>query len=388
MAFTNKLVYLDTAATTQPHPKVVEVMLKYLTENYGNPSSVHKFGSTVRNAIEEARELIANEINADAGEIYFTGGGTESDNFTIRGLALESSFNSKKYDIVSSLLEHHAVLDSISFLEKFGFNFIKVPINYDGNIDNNTYRGLLNNNTLLVSFMHVNNEIGVINDITKLNEIAKEKGIYTHSDCVQSFGKYKIDVKKMNLDLFCANAHKINGPKGIGFAYIKSGTPIKPLIVGGSQERNRRGGTENVAGILGLAEAIKIFSENREYYFLHVSNIKKHFVNLLSGLEGIFINGGENTSPYILSISLNPEMYKTDTESILVFLDINGIAASSGSACMSGSVKPSHVITALGKGDEYAKGTIRFSFDYNTTITDIDYTVEILSKLLKQIKRK
>ncbi len=388
MTFTKRLVYLDNAATTKPHPKVVEKMVKYLTVDFGNPSSVHNLGSRTRNAIEEARELIADELNADSGEIYFTSGGTEADNFTIRGLALAVSKETNKNEIISSGLEHHAVLDSIKFLEKFGFSYKQVPSSSDGSIDVRGYRGILRNDTLLVSFMHINNEIGVVNDISKLNEIAKEEGIFTHSDCVQSFGKYKIDVKKMNLDLLCASAHKINGPKGIGIAYVKSGTPIAPLLVGGSQERNRRGGTENVAGIIGFAEALKIFKENRESYFSHVQSIKEHLSIGLKSFEGIFINGNSNTSPYVLSITLNPEIYKADTESMLVYLDINGIAASAGSACMSGSIKPSHVIKGLGKSDEYAKCTIRFSFDSSTTINDIDYTLEVLNKLLYQLKRK
>lgn len=388
MIYSKKNVYLDNAATTKPHPKVVEVMVKYLTDDFGNPSSVHTLGSKARNAVEEARELIANEINAEPGEIYFTSGGTEADNFVIRGLAFAAQNELNKKEIISSPIEHHAVLDSVKFLENFGFSNKKIQLDTDGNIDFRGYRGLINEKTLLISFMHVNNEIGIINDITNLNKVAKNKDIFTHSDCVQSFGKFSIDVKKLNLDLLCASAHKINGPKGIGFAYIKSGTPIYPLLLGGSQERNRRGGTENVAGILGFAEAVKIFGESRESYFFHAQNIKNHFIEGLNSFNGIKINAGENSTPYILSVSIDPEIYKTDTESILVFLDINGVSASAGSACMSGSVKPSHVIKGIGKSDEYAKGTIRFSFDYNTTIEDIDYTLEVLNKLLQQIKRK
>jgi cysteine desulfurase len=388
MTYTKRLVYLDNAATTKVHPKVVEKMIKYLTEDFGNPSSVHTLGSKVRNAIEEAREFIAEELNADSGEIYFTSGGTEADNFAIRGLCDACLKETNRNEIISSNLEHHAVLDSIIFTQKLGHVYKNIPTSSDGVIDFRGFRGLLSNNTLLVSVMHVNNEIGIVNDITKINEITKQAGAYTHSDCVQSFGKYKIDVKKMNLDLLCASAHKINGPKGVGVVYVKTGTPITPLLTGGSQERNRRAGTENVAGIIGFAEALKIFKENRESYFSHVQKIKEHFVSGLRSFDGIVINGNEDSSPYILSITLNPEFYKPDTESILVYLDINGIAASSGSACMSGSLKPSHVIKGLGKSDDYAKNTIRFSFDYSTSIDDIDYTLEVLNKLLHQLKRK
>ncbi len=382
-----KLVYLDNAATTKPHPKVVEAMVKYLIEEYGNPSSTHTLGSRARNAVEEAREIIAQEINASAGEIYFTSGGTEANNFVLKGFTSAAAKETMKRGIVSLETEHHAVLDTIEDIANKGFNFVKTIINHNGEIDIRNLRGLLDDDILLISVMHINNEIGVINDLEQINTIAKSKNIFTHSDCVQSFGKYSIDVKKLKTDMICASAHKINGPKGTGFAYIKSGTPAEALILGGSQERNRRGGTENVAGIIGLAEAIKIYNECRTDYLNHVKNIKSRFINALKSFEGIYFNGGTNTTDYICSVTFDPEIYKVDTESILVYLDINGVAASSGSACMSGSLKPSHVIKALGKSDDYAKGTVRFSFDFNTTEDDIDYAIGIINNLLKQIKK-
>lgn len=387
MQLKKRYVYLDNAATTKPHPKVVEAMVKYLSEEYGNPSSTHTLGSRARNAVEEAREIIAAEINANAGEIYFTSGGTEANNFVLKGFTSAAAKETNKRKIVASETEHHAVLDTIEDITKKDFNFIKTIIDHNGHLDFRNLRGLLDDDTLLISVMHINNEIGVINNLEQINTIAKEKNIFTHSDCVQSFGKYKIDVKKLKTDMICASAHKINGPKGIGFAFIKSGTPAEALILGGSQERNRRGGTENVAGIIGLAEAVKIYTECRADYLQHVNNIKNRFINTLKNFDGVYFNGGENTTDYICSVTFDSEIYKVDTESILVYLDINGVAASSGSACMSGSLKPSHVIKALGKSDEYAKGTVRFSFDFNTTEDDIDYALEIINKLLKQIKK-
>lgn len=381
-------VYLDNAATTPLHPKVLEAMIPYLKDWYGNPSSVHSYGTKIRVAIEEAREIIASEINAKPSEIFFLSGGTESDNFVIKGIVNTASKESNKRELLTSSIEHHAVLDTIN---SFGGEYIKkyASLNNDGSINFEQLQNEELKNVLFASFMNVNNELGSVTDIAKFTKIANQHNILTHSDCVQSFCKYKIDVKSLSIDSISGSAHKINGPKGIGFAYVKTGTPMESLLLGGGQERNRRGGTENVAGIIGFAEAVKIFSANRNFYFEHVNELKKRFIAGLNQLDsrGIVINNNNNSSPFILNITLNNHIYKNDLEAILVFLDINGVAVSSGAACSSGSVKSSHVLLGVGKSVEEAQGTFRISFGYQNKVEEIDYALSVIEKLLKQIKR-
>ncbi len=381
-------VYLDNAATTPLHPKVLEAMIPYLKDWYGNPSSVHSYGTKIRVAVEEAREIIANEINAKPSEIFFLSGGTESDNFVIKGIVNSASRESDKRKLLTSSIEHHAVLDTInSYSGEYIINY--APLQSDGSVNFDKLQNEELKDVLFSSFMNVNNEIGSVTDISKLTAIAKKNGILTHSDSVQSFCKYKIDVKSLSIDAISGSAHKINGPKGIGFAYVKTGTPMESLLLGGGQERNRRGGTENVAGIIGFAEAVRIFSANRDFYYNHVSELKKRFIEGLNQLDsnGIVVNNNQNSSPYISSITLNNKIYKNDLESILVFLDINGVAVSSGAACSSGSVKSSHVLLGIGKSVEEAQGTFRISFGYQNKVEEIDYALSVIEKLLKQIKR-
>jgi cysteine desulfurase len=247
----------------------------------------------------------------------------------------------------------------------------------------------IDEDTSLISIMHINNETGTINSIKEFSELVKEKEIYFHTDAVQSFGKIKIDVKELGVHSICGSAHKINGPKGVGFAFVKSGTPISPLLFGGSQERNRRGGTENIAGIIGFAEAVKIKSEIMEESFHHVAKLKQRMIAGIKNLDAqnIFVNGGKESLPYILSITLNSQVYNNDAESIIIYLDINGIAASSGSACTSGTIKASHVMLASGYSPMDAAGTIRFSFGIENTEEDIDYTLDVFSNLLKKFNK-
>ncbi|MCX7874637.1 MAG: cysteine desulfurase [Melioribacteraceae bacterium] len=384
-----KYVYLDNAATTSLHPKVLEKMLPFLKDDFGNPSSIHSFGSRVRVAIENARETIASLINADASEIYFTSGGTEANNFVINGITKTNYKETGRKKIVTNKAEHHAVLDTIENLIDDGFYAEFLPVNKETKVDVELLKSKIDDNVSLISIMHVNNETGSLNNISELVKSIDNKNIYFHTDAVQSFGKIKIDVKSLGVDSITASAHKINGPKGVGFAFVKSGTPISPLLFGGSQERNRRGGTENVAGIIGLAEAAKLKYELINESFEYVKKLKDRMIEGIFNLdkENIFINACEDSLPYILSITLNSEKYNNDSESLIMFLDLNGVAASSGSACTSGTIKASHVMKATGYSEKDAVGTIRFSFSIENKVEDIDYTLEVLSKLLKKFQK-
>ncbi len=382
-------VYLDNAATTPVHPKVIEAMMPYLNEYYGNPSSIHSYGTKVRVAIEETRGIIAETINCKASEIYFLSGGTEANNFVIKGIINTAFKENGKKELFTSAIEHHAVLDTIKDYLSKDF-VVKYPeLNNDGVLDLTSLKTLLNSQTLFASFMHVNNEVGVVNRLPEISDLLKNKEVLFHSDCVQSFCKYDIDLKKINIDSITGSSHKINGPKGTGFAYIKTGTPMESFMLGGSQERNRRGGTENVPGIIGFGQAVKIFRQERDNYYNFVSGLKDYFITGLTQIDnkGIIINSDKNSSPYILNISFNSNYYNNDIETILVYLDINGVAASGGAACSSGTLKPSHVLLGIGKDVNDAKGTVRFSFGYQNTIQEIDYALSIINKMLKQIKK-
>lgn len=389
-------VYFDNAATTPIHPKVFEKMKPYLTDYFGNPSSIHSYGRKARVAIEEARETIAEFINAKPSEIYFTSGGTEANNFVVFGIS-KTEYNEticpdmvgKRNKIIASKGEHHCVIDSYLELLKNGFNVHWLEIDKDSKAKIEELDKIVDDSTSLISVIHINNETGSINPIKKIRSKLKEKNIFIHTDAVQSFGKTSIDVVDMNVDALCASGHKINGPKGVGFAYVKSGTPLSPLIFGGSQERNRRGGTENVAAIIGMAEAVKIAKEEMAYNLEHVKKIREEFSNGLKTLDKDFIriNGGEDASPYILSITFLSEHYKNDAEAMLMYLDINGIAASNGAACTSGTLKPSHVIINSGYSAEDAAGTIRFSFGPQNSIREVEYTLDILKKMIIKFRK-
>jgi len=382
-------VYFDNAATTPLNPQVFEKMKPYLTEYFGNPSSIHSFGRKTRVAIEEAREVIAEFINAKPGEIYFTSGGTEANNFVINGIAKTEFSESKRNKIITTKGEHHSVLDTCYELTKHGFELQLIDIDKNSKIILSDFENKINENCSLTSVIHINNETGSINPVKELNTIAKKKKIYFHTDVVQSFGKIKIDVKELGIDALSASAHKINGPKGTGFAFVRSGTPISPLIFGGSQERNRRGGTENVAGIVGLAEAVKIANKEMTKNYEHVKKIRDEFVKGIKTLDKDFIkiNGGEDAFPYILSITFLSEKYRNEAEAMLMFLDINGIAASNGAACTSGTLKPSHVIINSGYKLEDASGTIRFSFGSQNTLKEVEYALEVLKKMIEKFRK-
>jgi len=384
-----KYVYLDHAATTPLHPRVLEKMLPFLKDNFGNPSSQHSFGRKVRVAIEEARETIADFINAKPGEISFVSGGTEANNFVIRGISKCNLAETGKTSILTTKAEHHCVLDTMEQISKYGLNVNFLPVQNDGTLSTQSLAGNLHQHISMASVIHINNETGSINNIKELCECVHQYGGIFHSDAVQSFGKVHIDVNEIKIDALCFSSHKIGGPKGIGAAYVRSGTPIEPLIFGGSQERNRRGGTENVPGIIGFAEAIRILRSEMMDNQLYIKKLNEYFRKGITEIdaEGIFINSPSDGLPNILSVGLKSSVYNTDPEGMLMYLDVSGIAASSGSACTSGTLKPSHVIMAMGKSKEDAQGTIRFSFGAMNTLEELDYALEILKQLTKKFRK-
>ena len=347
-----KRIYFDNAATTPVHPKVKEKILPFLTEQFGNPSSIHSFGREVRVAVEEARELIADFINADPSEIYFTSGGTEADNTAVFGIAKTEFAESGRNKLITSKVEHHAVLESFEQLSEQGFETSFIGTDKNSKMDLTVLSNKLDDGTSLVSAIHVNNESGAINNVDEIVRLAKVNNSFVHLDCVQSFGKYPLDVKKLGADTIAASSHKIYGVKGTGMLYVKSGTPLSPILFGGSQERNRRGGTENIAGIIGFAEAVRLANANMNENYEVISSLTNYFISGVENVSSgtISVNSkGDAFSPYIISVTFDSTHYNNDAEAMLMFLDINGIAVSNGSACTSGTLKPSHVITAMGK---------------------------------------
>jgi len=384
-----KEVYFDNAATTRLDPRALEKMLPYLDSRFGNPSSFHSFGRIVRVAVEEARETLADFINCAPNEIYFTSGGSESNNFSIFGIAKTEVSESGRKTIITTKAEHHCILDPVEELGKSGFSIKLLDVNTSGRPDENILKANLDNDTSLISIIHANNETGAVNDIKNLAQITHLNNSLFHSDAVQSFGKIPIDVNKLGIDSMSFSSHKIAGPKGTGAVFAKSGTPLSPLIYGGSQERNRRGGTENPAAIIGFAEAIKIVKIEMQSNYEIVKGIKDGFVKGIREIDpvGIELNTTENSLPYILSITLKHDYYNNDAESILMYLDINGIAASNGATCTSGTLKPSHVILSMGKPLKDAQGTIRFSFSAQNTLGEVEYVLEILKKMTRKFRK-
>lgn len=384
-----KRVYLDNAATTRPHPRVVEKMVHFLSSEYGNPSSVHSFGRNVRVAVEEARELVADFLNAIPSEIYFTSGGSESNNFALRGISRVILEENGKTSIVTTKAEHNAVLDIAGDLEKTGCGVTYLDVNEYAQLEPEKLADIPDDISIFSS-IYVNNETGSKNDIAAFGEILREGEKVFFTDAVQAFGKIRMDVNELKVDALSASGHKIYGPKGSGILYAKAGTPLSPLIFGGSQERNRRAGTENIAGIMGLAEAVKIADESLEENFTTVTKLKQKFIQGIESFpaDELLVNSPEGASPYIVSITFNDELFNNDAEAMLMYLDINGIAASNGAACTSGTLNPSHVILSMGKNEAYASGTFRFSFSPENTIEEIDYTLEVLDKMRAKFRKQ
>lgn len=380
-----KYIYLDNAATSKIDPLVLDAMMPYLTESYGNPSSVHAIGRESKVMIEDARDVIADFIGARSSEIYFTSGGTEANNFAIKGLAFAQL--GKKNNIITSPIEHSSVKDSLEYLQmRFGFNITYTPVNNYGLVDLEFIKNNISDKTLMICVMYANNELGVINDIKPIADIANDKKIFIHTDAVQSIGKIKFNVKEIGCTTASISAHKIYGPKGIGALYIKKETLIDKLIHGGKQERDRRGGTENIAYIAGFKKAVELLKEKMENDIAHYKKLKDKLTSKLKNEFGdkIIFNSpeGEKSLNNIINISLNLAKVKIDPDALIVKMDISGIAVSSGSACTSGSVQPSHVLKAIGKDDETAKSSMRISFGRNNKEEDIDKFVEVLKGIL------
>jgi cysteine desulfurase len=377
-------IYLDNAATTPLDERVLEAMMPYLQGRYGNASSVHKYGREVKVLLEDARDLLAEFIGARSSEIYFTSGGTEANNFAIKGI----SFNhlGKKNHIISSKIEHSAVIDTLEYLkERFGFEVTYLNNNKYGEIDFQHLIDSITDKTFLICVMHSNNELGVINDISRAAVIAKEKNILLHTDSVQSIGKIKFNVKETGCDTATLSAHKIYGPKGIGALYIKKDTTIDKFMHGGKQERDRRGGTENIAAIAGFKKAIGILKDEMDSDIALYTKLKSKLINDIKNNFGdkIIINTLENKSlPNIVNISFDSTKSNVDLDTVLIKLDLKGIAVSSGSACTSGSVQPSPVLKAIGYDDASAKSSLRISFGRFNKSEDVDCFIESLKGIL------
>jgi len=380
-----KRTYLDNAATTRVDSRVLEAMMSYFDKSFGNASSVHSYGRETKVLLEDARETLANFIGAKPSEIYFTSGGTESNNFAIKGTAFRN-FGGHNH-IISTKIEHSSVLDTLEYLQnRFGFDISYVPVNKFGEIDMQFLKDSIKDQTLLISIMHSNNELGVINDISKIAEIVGDREIVLHTDSVQSIGKTEFSVSEIGCTTAAMSAHKIYGPKGIGALYIRKDTAIDKFIHGGMQERNRRGGTENIPAIAGFKKAIEIFKEEMSNDIEHYSRLKNYITGKLrlEFGERIIINSLENEKslPNIVNISFNPEKVKIDPDTLIIKLDMQGIAVSSGSACTSGSIQPSHVLKAIGYDDETARSSLRISFGRENKNDDVDYLIEALREII------
>ncbi|MCM3566478.1 cysteine desulfurase family protein [Neobacillus mesonae] len=377
-------IYLDHAATSPMHPKVIDKMLKVMNETFGNPSSIHSFGREARHYLDLARAEMARSIGAKENEIIFTSGGTEADNMAILGAA--EQYQQQGKHIITTQIEHHAVLHACQRLEKMGFEVTYLPVDETGRIAVSDLKNALRDDTILVTVMYGNNEVGTLQPIHEIGQLLKDHPAKFHTDAVQAYGVENIDVNECGIDLLSVSAHKINGPKGIGFLYIRPDVKIAPRLFGGEQERKRRAGTENVASIAGFHEAVIVASEDKEVKREKFLGFKKLFIEKLKENQVEFdINGLlEQSLPHVLNLSFPG----TNVEAMLVNLDLAGIAVSSGSACTAGSIEPSHVLVAMfGKGSERLTNSIRFSFGYNTTTEDIIKTSEEIAKIVSRLKK-
>ena len=378
-----KRIYLDHAATTPVDPRVLEEMLPYFTEKYGNPSSVYQEGREARRAVEAARLQIAQAINADPQEIYFTAGGSESDNWAIKGIALKNK--ARGNHIITTEIEHHAVLHTCEYLEKQGFEVTYLPVDEQGMISLEDLKKVIKDETILVSIMFANNEIGTIEPIKEIGEIVKAKGILFHTDAVQAFGNIPVDVKDLNVDLLSLSSHKVYGPKGIGALYIRKGVPIESLVHGGAQERRRRAGTENTASIVGFGKAAELASQELDQNITHMKTLRDALIDgVMEKIPQVRLNGHPTER---LPGNANFCFDYIEGESILLSLDLIGVAGSSGSACTSGSLDPSHVLLAIGLPAGIAHGSLRLTIGKSTTMEDIDYVVDHLVEIIERLRK-
>ena len=378
-----KTIYLDHNATTPLHPLVLEAILPYLKEEYGNASSIHQRGREARAAVEASREIIASFLGTKPNTIFFTSGGTESNNFTLKGVGYKN--RDKGNHLIATRIEHPCILDTCKFLESQGFEVTLLPVDRQGRVSPEDLKKAMTDRTILVSVMHANNEVGTIQPIAELSKITKERGIYFHTDAVQTFGKIPVRVDEWGIDLLSVSGHKLYGPKGVGFLYIRKDVRILPHQHGGHHERRLRAGTENVAGIVGLGKAVLLAKEEMEKRQRHLKGLQERFYQgLLKELDDVVLNGHPTER---IPGTVNVGIKGVEGESMAINLDLKGICVSTGSACTAGSLEPSHVLVAMGVPSEYARGTVRFSLGYENTEEEIDYTVAETVKIVNRLRK-
>ena len=377
-----KLIYLDNAATTKTSEEVVAAMLPYFTEYYGNPSSVYEFASESKKAVSNARRTIAETLGAQENEIYFTAGGSEADNWALKATA--EAYQSKGKHIITTKIEHHAILHTAEYLEKRGFEITYIGVDENGVVKVDELEKAIRPDTILISVMFANNEIGTIQPIKEIGEIAKKHGVLFHTDAVQAYGQLPINVDELHIDMLSSSGHKLNGPKGIGFLYIRKGVKIRSFVHGGAQERKRRAGTENVPGIVGYGKAAEIAEKTMKERTAKEIELRDHLIDrVLAEVPYTRLNGHRTNR---LPNNANFSFQFVEGESLLILLDNNGICASSGSACTSGSLDPSHVLLAIGLPHEIAHGSLRLTLSAETTMEDIDFVVDCIKQIIERLR--
>lgn len=378
----DKRIYLDNAATTAVRPEVLEAMLPYFTERFGNPSSIYDFASQNKAAVNEAREIIANSIGAQSNEIYFTGSGTEADNWALKGTI--DAYREKGNHIITSKIEHHAILHTCEYLEEHGCEVTYIDVDENGIIKLDELKKAIRPTTILISVMFANNEIGTIQPIKEIGQIAKEHGILFHTDAVQAYPTEKIQVDELNIDLLSASGHKIEGPKGIGFLYIRKRLKLRSFIHGGAQERHRRAGTENVPAIVGFGKAVEIAVNTKQQRREREIMLRDYLIDrVLKEIPYVRLNGDRKRR---LPNNVNFSFQFVEGESLLIMLDMHGICASSGSACTSGSLDPSHVLLAIGLPHEIAHGSLRLTLSEDTTQEELDFVVDRIKEIVEKLR--
>lgn len=378
----SRLIYLDNAATTQVYPEVFDAMKPYFTEYYGNPSAIYTFAGEAKKAVAKAREILANGIHAKEEEIYFTAGGSESDNWALKATA--EFYQNKGKHIITTKIEHHAILHTCEYLEKNGYEVTYVEVDENGRVKLDELEAAIRPDTILISVMAANNEIGTIQPLEEIGKIAKKHDILFHTDAVQAFGHIPLDVEKMNIDMLSASGHKIHGPKGVGLLYIRKGVKIRSFIHGGAQERKRRAGTHNVPGIVGFGKAAELAFQNMDKNISYESELRDYLIErILKEIPYTRLNGDKTER---LPNNANFCFRFIEGESLLILLDQNGICGSSGSACTSGSLDPSHVLLAIGLPHEIAHGSLRLTISEKTTKEEIDFTVDKLKEIIERLR--
>ena len=378
----SKCIYMDNAATTQVYPEVFDAMKPYFTEFYGNPSSIYSFAGNSKKAVEDARKTIADFLGARTEEIYFTGGGSESDNWALKATA--DAYANKGKHIITSKIEHHAILHTCEYLEKKGFEVTYLDVDENGFVNPADVEKAIRPDTILVSIMTANNEIGTIEPIAEIGKIAKDHGVLFHTDAVQAFGHIPMNVDEMNIDMLSASGHKINGPKGIGIMYIRKGVKIGSFVHGGAQERQRRAGTHNVPGIVGIGKAVDLARDNMKERMEYETKLRDHLISrVMEEIPYAKLNGDKVKR---LPNNVNVCFRFIEGESMLILLDQNGVCGSSGSACTSGSLDPSHVLLAIGLPHEIAHGSLRLTLSEKNTMEEVDFTVDKLKGIIERLR--